>query len=69
MAVEQAHFKAYNLEKYFVLSFCCVDYKTSTKTNLEVKIDLLGHFGETCFQVPEMNEALCIVCIRELKFD
>ena len=43
--VGQARFEAYNFKKiHCVLVFCCVDFVTSTKTNLEVKIELSASF-------------------------
>ena len=66
IAVGQACFKTYNFKKFTVFwVFCCVDFVTSTKTNLEAKIDLSALFWrDTRSQVQNASEVLCIPCIR-----
>ena len=51
IAVGQARFEAYKFKEFtlHVLSFCCVDFVTSTKTNLEMKIDLSAPFWRDSF--------------------
>ena len=59
-AVGKAGFEAYNSYKidYDVLGFCCADFVTSTKTNLEVKIDLSASFGRDSFSFPKHKRGI-----------
>ena len=59
IAVGQARFKAYNFEKITVFwVFCCVDFVTSTKTNLEAKIDLSALFWRDSFSGPKRKRGI-----------